>query len=508
MGRSLFCLILVAVAAWSAASAAGSPTQPTDTWVYPYFEELRLREGGPGFFTMTGPYDRQDLARWLAERAAADAAATPRSSWLGLKLAGEFAPETALAAGGGRLLFGSARLGSRVETDCKIKPEALFTLAGLSDGGLSLWTRLRVTANWPTAHAVETKLWRDHWRASFDQGGVAMRRGPWSIFAGRDGLAWSPTPGLGLVLNGAAPAFDMVKLSVVGKHVAFTSLHSQLRTGEADPWYSPGGTLHRYLSGHRLEVIVGPNLNLAVSEVVVYGGLAREFEFGYLNPLGVFYAEQWNSGREDNILISVDGALLLPGRAEVRAEVVADDFQIDPGSEPHKMGLGMSVTAVNPLGPATSLVGLTYCLVTNRTYGHKVSWNRFTQEGHVMGFPGGPDADRLEVWSSAALGDCYHLKVAYTLERSGEGRVDDPQDGHGGSLRFPSGTVESNHTVAAEASWRPSGPLLVTATAEWWKMTNAGNVDGADDDGLRLILRLAYDLRSFRLYPDPEARCD
>lgn len=502
MGRSFFRLIVAAVAAvmCAAGPASGSPTQPTDTWVYPYLEELRLREGGPGFFIMTGPYGRQDLAGWLAARASAGPDVEPRSAWLAAMLAEEFAPEAALAARGGRLLSGSARLGCRLETDRKIKPEALLALDAYAGDGLSLWTRLRVTANSPAAHAVEAEPWREEGRASFDQGGVAFRRGAWSIFAGRDAVAWSPTPGLGLVLNGAAPAFDMVKLSVATGRLAFTSLHSQLRAGEADPWYELA-YVHRYLSAHRLEVLVTPRLNLGMSEVVIYGGADREFEFGYLNPAGAFYAEQWNSGAEDNILVSVDGALLLPGRAEVRAEVLFDDFQIDSGSEPNEIGLGLSATAANPLRPGASLAGVTYALVTNRTYGHRLDLNRFVQENEVMGFAAGPDADRLEVWSSAAVRDCYQVRIGYTLERRGEGRVDDPQDEPGRSLRFPSGTVESTHTLSAEVSWRPSRALSVEAAAEWSEVANAGNVDGQDCDDARVALSLTYDLRWLRVYP-------
>jgi hypothetical protein len=162
------------------------------------------------------------------------------------------------------------------------------------------------------------------------------------------------------------------------------------------------------------------------------------------------------------------------------------------------LAFGLNATALNPLSPANSMVGLAYYLATNRTYGHIVHWNRFTQDGKVMGFPAGPDGDRFEAWSSAAFGEAYLAKLTYVLARRGEGRVDDSQLLPGRALRFPSGTVESTHTVSAEFCWRPCRAFEVAAAAEWWKATNAGNIEGRDDDGLRLVASLTYDLRLVR----------
>jgi len=471
---------------------------PLDSWVCPWFEELRLRQGGPAFPVMTGPFERRSVAAWLIARPREGA--SRRSAWLAGILGDEMAPEIALAEGGGRVFSVDARAGLLLEEDRRIKPGLLLTVADLSGRGLSLWTSLRLTGNWPDAHAVKTRPWREQGRASFDYGGLGWRRGRWSLFVGRDRLAWSSTHGLGLLLGAEAPALDMLKLTVSSGHLVLTAVHSQLRDGYQG-WPTE---INRYLSGHRLEALIGSRLTLSVSEAVVYGGFGRGIEFGYLNPLAAFYADQWNGGRDDNLLVGGDAALLFPGRAEVRAEVMFDDFQIDPGSEPHKMALGIGAMLVGPIRPEAATVGFTYCLATNRTYGHREAYNRFVQEGRVMGLAGGPDSDRLEVWARISVSDPVEVRLAYLVTRRGEGRLEDPQLEPGPSLRFPSGTVESVHSVGAQASWRPSRALEVRAAARWQRTLNAGNRDGDDRDEATALLELAYGPRWFRVVAGAE----
>jgi len=228
---------------------------------------------------------------------------------------------------------------------------------------------------------------------------------------------------------------------------------------------------------------------------VLYAGRGRDFEPVYLNPLAPLYAEQWNARWDDNLFFDADVLLRLPGRAEIRAEVLIDDLQIDPGSEPNEVGLFLGVDAVNPLAPDRSLLGCSYARLANRTYGHAAAWNRFLHEGRVMGYLGGPDGDRLSAWCSWAPVASLDLTATYSLTRQGEGRADDPQDQPGHETSFPSGTVETTHMVAAGLGWRPVYPLRVAALAEWSAGRNVGNLEGEDTDGFRGSLSITYDVR-------------
>jgi hypothetical protein len=500
------CLIALVMAGCLGAEASAAPSEPAASWVYPYLEEMMLLAPTPRFALATGPYSRLDVAAWLAGvTVTGDEVGASRAQWLRAMLAEELAPETAFLGAASSAVSGTSacaaafdvRLASRFENDRRVKPDVLLDLAVYTEQGLDLWTRFRVSANAPELHKVETRPWRDRWRASVDQGGVDYRAGAFSVFVGRDEIAWGGSRRMGLLLSGSAPSADMIRFSAGRRRLTFTSFHSKLRRGEGDPWTED---VTRFLAGHRLEVLLGEHLDLAVSEVIVYGGPGRSLEPAYLNPLTALYAEQWNSGRDDNVLMGGDLALVWPGRADVRAEVVIDDFQIDAGGEPSEIGAGASLRLVNPFTACGSIVGCSYYLVTNRTYGHSKPWNRLTEEGRPMGYPEGPDADALKIWTSAPLMRDLSLELAYARSRLGEGRIDDAQDEAGRSLRFPSGVVETGQTVRLEAAWRPSYPLGLAAWAAWSETNNAGNIRGASRDRLSLSFRIEYNLRAARVW--------
>lgn len=495
MRSSFLWLILAAVIAATWDGAYARATVPGTSWVYPYFDELRLREDTPAFFVMTGPYLRADVAGWLGRGGRNTVFLSRRARWLDRMLRQELGPELTLGQSGDLVVTCEGALSSCLETDRKAKPQVLLTFAAQGKQGLDLWGRFRASANAAREHKTETRPWRENLRASFDYGGIGYTRSAFSLFVGRDEASWGLSRRGGLLLSGSAPSMDMVKASLSTGSFRLTTFHSQLRRGDGDPW---DAGVRRYVCGHRLEVVAGKRFNFSLSEVVLYGGEGRTVELGYLNPLAPFYAEQWNSGWEDNILAACDCALLFPGRAEVRCEVMLDDFQVDEGSEPHEVAVGLDVRAVNPLLREWSLVGCSYSLVTNRTYGHRVAWNRFMQEGAVMGYPGGPDGDRLEAWASLALGDPYLVTLGYQLVRRGEGRASDSQAEPAKSLRFPSGVVENAHTLAAELAWHPSYHVRVKAKAAWSRTFNAGNLEDNDDRAATLGLWVEYALRSTR----------
>ena len=472
--------------------AGASPTEPASGWITSYFDELRLLSPGRPYFVMTGPCERLDLARWVADQPSGSGQAASRRAWLAEMLRRELGPELALEGSGGPVWILDSNLGGGLERDRKGAAQYLLRSWLYLPQGVSLWTTLRTTVNGADYHRVETRPWRDRWRASMDYGGIGYRKGGLSVFAGRDEVSWGASRDLGLMFSGAGPTLDMLRLSLRTGHLLFTSVHSELRASPADPW---DAGVRRFIAAHRLEVLAGTRWDFSVSEVVVYGGEGRGFDPGYLNPLAPFYEEQWNSYRNDNMLLGADLMYRLPERAEIKGELLVDDFQIDPGSEPNKVGFGLAIDAVNPLAGERSLVGCSYFRVARGTYGHAVPWNRYIEEGKVMGFPGGPDGDRFEAWSSWSPQNPIVLKADYTLVRQGEGRATDPQSGKAPRTPFPSGTVDTTHNLSAEMAWRPSYPLQLRLLAQWSSERNVANVDGLKASGFKASISISYSPR-------------
>jgi hypothetical protein len=323
---------------------------------------------------------------------------------------------------------------------------------------------------------------------------MSDRKGGFLVSLSRDEVSWGVTRRRGALFSGSAPAFDMFVLRYESRRIGFTSFHSRLRRGRDDYW---GGQVddedvRRYISAHRFEVLVADGLTFAISEAVVYGGEHRAFEPVYMNPLLVFYSEQWNSEYDDNILIAGDFSVLFPQHAEIRGEMMIDDFQYDFGNEPHEFGFGLRVTAVNPLYPSASVLGASYYQVRNQTYGHFVPWNRFIHEGQVMGYPDGPDGDRFELLSTLVAPEAVTWTIDYTFRRQGEGRATDVQEELGSRVDFPSGTVQTIHRMRLGFDWRPCYSWLLSGRVAYHDIKNKDNQIGMQDSGFDWTLSATF----------------
>jgi hypothetical protein len=486
MRRGIICLIvLVGCVLGLAAAGRTNPTEPAASWVYPYLYELRLRHAGAPLFVSTGPYERREIARWLDQNPGIASNGDRRSKYLYRMLAREFEAEIRSTQEQHHTWTGNAVLRSVLETEGSYRQEAWVRFALHPGPGLCVWTVLRSTVNGPEYHKIETVPWGERARASFDQGGISVGWKSLSAFLGRDELSWGASREEGLLFSGSAPSLDMLKLNLKGRSLNFTSLHAQLRAHGEEEWDL---AVRRFIAGHRLEVLLGKRLSLAVSEAVIYGGEGRTFEPAYLNPFTILYAEQWNSIWNDNILIAGDLSLLFPGKAEIRAEIMIDDFQYDFETEPHEVAAAVTVMAANPFYPDASTLGGSYSHVTNRTYNHVIAINRFVHEGRVIGYPGGPDGDKIKLWCAASYPDPLLWSLDYTFRRDGEADATDSLATTGSKTKFPSGTVWSRHCLGLDVTWRPDYCWSVGGRVEWWEDENCEHIEGISRSSVRLIL--------------------
>jgi hypothetical protein len=476
----------------AACGALAMPTEPAGSWVYEYLDELRLSSDSLSFFVNTSPQERTELGNILSHVRVLEGPGEERTLYL-LDLAKrEFRAETEWKRDRTNLFVGEVNSRLKIRSDDRVGSDNLMRFDFYFSEGLALWTYLRATISDEEAHRTETRPWGEHFRAGFDHGGLGYKRGRFSFFAGRDGLAWGIDREMGLLFSGSAPTMDMFKFTYMEDKVLFTSVQSELRRGDRDPWDE---SIRRYLSAHRLDLKLWPRLTFSFSEVVLYGGEHRGFDPIYLNPVTVFYAEQWNSRSDDNVLLAGDFSLLFPGTAEFRGEILIDDFQYD-FEKPHEMGFGVDAGVRNPFLDLYSLLGCSYFHIRNGTYGHKTEYGRYTHENEIIGFPYGPDGDYLKVRFSFSIPREALWTVRFSQRRQGEGRVSDPQDEPPEDQRFPSGTVEKTLTAGFDLSWRPSYTWLIDGGLEWYEVDNVGNAPGTCESGFRAALGVTFNFKS------------
>jgi hypothetical protein len=141
------------------------------------------------------------------------------------------------------------------------------------------------------------------------------------------------------------------------------------------------------------------------------------------------------------------------------------------------------------------MLGGSYFHVRNRTYGHYVEWNTWVHEGEVIGYPDGPDGDKLSLWTTLSLPEAACWKLDYAYKRQGEGRATDTLERVGTKVAFPSGVVETLQELGLEVSWRPCYEWMLNGRIEWYRLKNQDNIDGSDNDDVRLLFNVTYNLK-------------
>jgi len=307
-----------------------------------------------------------------------------------------------------------------------------------------------------------TNPWRWDYTADFRRAYIRFHRKQFEALLGRQSLFWGPGYGGSLILSRNSPAFDMALLSAGFGPVKATAFSAVLDK----KWSQRGDPPHRfladrYLAGHRIDWLVNNRLELGLCELALYGGEARNMELQYMNPLLPYYASQWNSDQDDNVLASADFALRPIDRLKIYGQFLVDDFQYS-SDEPHALGYMAGLYLSDPPRLSGTDFRVEYTRIDTRTYTHRIAENQFTHYGWIMGHHLGSDADQLFVELSRMINIDIRLKLMYTYQRQGSRTVEDgyivenPENAD-----FPTEPAERRHRIGLQFLWEPvRGPQV------------------------------------------------
>lgn len=229
----------------------------------------------------------------------------------------------------------------------------------------------------------------------------------WEVRAGREYLHWGSNLRDALLLSRTAGSLDHLGARFEIGPVAISSVQAVLdaRSG-------------RRLAGHRLTVALPRGIYVGVGETAVYKG---DFDYRYLVPLGIFYAQQFNEGSStDNLLWSFDWKVPVRRGLILYGEFLVDDLQYerDELAGPDRLGFDVAAEALFMVAGRELEVSGGYTYVDIYTYGHAGGTQYFAGDGsagmnRLLGAPSiGPDADRGFI--KATLGVCE--RASFTLE--------------------------------------------------------------------------------------------
>jgi len=464
---------------------------PIDSWIYGAIGELTAGGEGERWNVHTVPYTRQQVAEYLHGLAPDTTHLDPGQLVLFQRLWHEFHSD---------IDEFHRPAGEELVLRAGIQPYALTTQEenrdGLNRGGGYAFAAVGRSGRWVARSRVrlesdarhDTRFrgekWKDNLTANFDDASFKFRTGNFEMFMGRGWLKFGRSAEDGLLMSGYAPPFDYGRVRY--RKGAFDLMYF---IATLDNLVLDGESARRYLAGHRIDVRPFDFLELAATEVVVFGGVNRPLEWYYLNPVVPYYWEQLNEDKDDNPLWSLEWSVIPARGWELYGEWLIDDFQIDFESEPHQLGILVGLHAAAPFGFRRSFHTLEYSRVNTTVYGQKKPHNRYyfhrDLDGQVIpiGSRYGPDADRATYQIKYHAANWLDLHIAAERRRRGEQNIEDVQaSGVPFEVPFPSGIVDRRWDFSAGFDFQYQNLVFVGFTGGWSQRKNEGNYLGNDHE--------------------------
>ncbi|MEX2526829.1 MAG: methyltransferase domain-containing protein [Gemmatimonadota bacterium] len=154
--------------------------------------------------------------------------------------------------------------------------------------------------------------------------------GPWAeISVGRLPWSFGPAGGEGLLLRAGPQPLPGLVWSVGGDRLRLRQMVAPL---------DDLGDVSRFMALHRLEVRPTLDLEFALTEMVVWGGVGRDLEFHLVNPAAnLFFAQLNREGDNASAKYALDMVWRPTPRVELLATYLLDDITGAP-DYPHRQG--------------------------------------------------------------------------------------------------------------------------------------------------------------------------
>lgn len=483
--KTLFFFVLLLLWQADLSYSASLEYIPIDSWVYSALEELHTTGLLPDLHKNIRPYSRGEIASHLKDIQKrvekGELKLDDDQIWLIEKLEQRFKYEfEEISSQKSRVKYGIDPLFYLYQE----KDSTSFRFKMRFEGAIQLGEKflLRQRATVDNQSDRETiyyaKKWKNNLVGTMDEAYALVDLKYLQLLFGREALMWGPSLRDNLLLSGYSPPLDMLKLQAEFgsfKLVYFTTILDQIQL-------SSDNIAKRYFSAHRINWKSDFGLELGLSEVILYGGVNREIEPYYLNPLLPYYVEQFNKGKDDNPLWSIDFNFTFRSK-EFYAEFLIDDFQYDFETEPHQLGYKLGINWHKPFKLKRTFLNLEYTRINKWVYGEYPFWNIYTYHDVSMGSSLGPDADDIYIKILHHLSKDFSFSLSAEYRRKGEGRIDEMQEPVVPFPdRFPSGTVEYTKRLNLTSFYQPNSDLQVALWFDYRNIKNCQNLDNNNKD--------------------------
>jgi len=503
--RTAFMLVLACMLSSApGARAAYHPLEelPVESPLYGLVDALVTQYGAPTGMSLTRPWTRTDLGRFLdALRVASPASVSDPAT---VRLARELEPGPHL--GGWEPLAAVADEARSLEVSGYLRGDYREDRArsGVTRdlrGGMQLSVALGEHALlWSDVYAGTTSegahgnpadsrqfgLVEDvQLNSYYDRATATLDGRLGRLTLGHTWLRWGPGAWGTMALSDGAPALDVAEARTpLGARAQYTWFVAALETRDES-----------FLAGHRLELRPSEAWQLSLSELARFDGVANTFLYALpvvpfsliekrIQKASALPSDSLERLAKNNVMWAADFSWRIRPGARLYGELAIDDLSLSSEQRPKLVAWQVGGHLRRVRGPAAWEARTEYARVYALTYsvyhGHD-----FAHAGMPTGFPLGPDVDRLTGRIAYVPESDWTWGLEASLTRKGTGRLGEaytPGTPVPDNLVLQ-GVLDRDLRAALSVDYSPSPGLLLGLTGGYAQVTGLGHDDTRDRSG-------------------------
>jgi hypothetical protein len=214
-----------------------------------------------------------------------------------------------------------------------------------------------------------------------------------NLQVGRGNESWAAGEGIQLALSSSSSPYDYFKLASDYGNFRVRYIHGFLEKSSEN--------YNRFITAKGIEWTNNQSFLLGLSEIIIYSGINRTVDMGYINPFSFHLETEYNNrlnvpgkGHANAVWqISIDW--LINNRIRISGNYLYDEFVLDPNIQIGKEhGKAYSIrTSLNLINKQKQILN---CFISNvyvgtPTFRHGLGTNNFVNRGIPLGWDKGSD---------------------------------------------------------------------------------------------------------------------
>jgi hypothetical protein len=316
------------------------------------------------------------------------------------------------------------------------------------------------------------------------------------FFAGRINRNLGSSGFGSLILSDESFSFDHFAFTFRNKILKYTSLFGRLndidgfdvRDSVAKYQWSK-----RFLTIHRFEISISKKIEIAFTDVILFGGKDAFPQFQYLNPVNFLFMSKMSDrkGYEEgnaNALMCFDLYFKPSSHLTLFGQFLIDDIDIKKSLRkiyPDRLGYSAKVI-YSDLFPASQIY-LSYNRISNWTYTSFYTWGNYTYYGKGLGYPQN-GSENLKLGFDVFKFYPFMFGLEVLEEQYREQELNAPFIAI--KTDFPIGTPQNSFSVKLNTTYIPASFISANLSTEFVAFNNYGFIKSEKQSFFNIYLTI------------------